>query len=403
MAKLCLDNNLIGTEKHLLAEDGSFWWSEHVPVRAWHLSGDYKSTSDRCLDTAIKLACLSVQTSPPDKFVKAMSVLTGSTGHVQIPWQKVMPKREHQNFIKNLLASAVEVMVPAVLDYYKGTWVHGNHVLQALQPALIDATLWRDLIVEGEGNVPALKSFEPNQLGFAKVPVYNRLKTLTGRLVVDSGPQILTLKREHRSILKSMYGDQGGIYALDFASLEARILLYEHGGKCDQSDLYGMIARDLGYERNAIKSAIISELYGGSKYVLSSQLGIQGKQLDTFVRNVKAYFDTKKLLERVKQQFVTTGKVINRYGRPVIIDEPIDHILINYYGQSTGVDVTMLGFKQVIDVLAKTASRVRPLFMLHDAMLLDVHNDDIKSVEDITHVKVRGYVQKFPFKLERIS
>ena len=77
-------------------------------------------------------------------------------------------------------------------------------------------------------------------------------------------------------------------------------------------------------------------------------------------------------MDRVKAQFVATGKVINRYGRPVTIDEPLDHIFISYYGQSTGVDVTMLGFKQVIDTLAKKAPRVRPIFLLHDSILFDL-------------------------------
>lgn len=402
MTKLCLDNRLIGTKRHLLIEDESFWWSNHVPSRAWHLSGQIKLDSERCLDTALNISGISLVTTPPEPFVKSMLTLTGPNNHMNVPWQKVMPVKEHQAFIRKLTKEAIDASAAAALDYYRGTWVPGNYVLSSLQPASIDTSAWRDLIIAGEGNLPALRSFEPDLNGFAKVPVYNRLKTLTGRLVVESGPQILTLKREHRKLIKSVYGEHGAIYSLDFAALEARILLYEHGGRCDQLDLYGMIARELGYDRKAIKGAVISELYGSSKSALSTTLGINGKELDTFVKNIKAYFNTRQLLERVKQQFTSTGKVINRYGRPVTIDQPLDHIFISYYGQSTGVDVTMLGFKQVIDRLAKDAPKVRPIYVLHDAILLDVPNDELHVVQNIEHVKVKGYVQKYFLKLEKI-
>jgi hypothetical protein len=240
-------------------------------------------------------------------------------------------------------------------------------------------------------------------LGFALPVCYDRFKTLTGRLTVSSGPQILTLKREHRSIIKSAYGDDGIVVAFDFAALEARILLYEYGRKCDDVDLYGVIASDLGHDRKAIKGAVISELYGSSKWALGKHLGIEGKELNMFVKNVKAYFNTGELLERVKQQFVATGKVINRYGRPINIDEPLDHIFISYYGQSTGVDVTMLGFKQVLDILVKKAPKTRPIFLLHDAILLDVHKEELTEVAKIKHVRVPGYVQKFPLRLEKLK
>lgn len=251
--------------------------------------------------------------------------------------------------------------------------------------------------------MPATQSFVPDEDGLTRPVRYDRFKTLTGRLTVESGPQILTLKREHRDILKSRHGDNGAIYALDFANLEARILLYEYGRSCNDVDLYGVIAKELGYDRKAIKGAVISELYGSSKWALGKHLGIEGKELNEFVKKVKDYFNTGELLERVKAQFVSTGKVINRYGRPVTIDEPLDHIFISYYGQSTGVDVTMLGFKQVVDTLKKKAPKSCPVFLLHDAMFLDVHNDDLPIVQSIKHVKVKGYVQKFFLKLEKIS
>jgi hypothetical protein len=262
---------------------------------------------------------------------------------------------------------------------------------------------WAAFVETGLGNVPAVKSFKPGDDGFAKNVIYDRFKTLTGRLTVDSGPQILTLKREHRSMLRSIYGNDGSIFALDFAALEARILLYEYGRKCEDVDLYGMMARELGYDRKAVKAAVISELYGSSKRALGERLGIEGQELDEFVKKVKSYFNTSELLARIKPQFITSGKVINRHGRQVVVDEPLDNILIAYYGQSTGVDITMLGFNYVVKTLAKVAPRVRPVFLLHDSILLDVHNDDLAAVKLIDSVRVQGYVQRFPLRLEHVA
>lgn len=403
MARFCLDRRLLGTKEHLVVADGTFWWASRVPAETWHLDGSTKNVSDWCLDTVLKLAHTTPVLAPPEPFIREMSVLSGSLEGVEIPWQRVMPAKAHQSFIKRLVGEVVVAMEQAPLDYYRTVWVPGNVVFRSLQPCAVNRKTWEELLEAGLGNVPAIRSFEPGPDGYAAEVDYDRFKTLTGRLTVHAGPQILTLKREHRSMLQSSFGDKGSIYAVDFAALEARILLYEYGRKCDELDLYGMIAKELSYERKAIKGAVIAKLYGMTDWALGKHLGIEGKELQTFLRKFDGYFSTDDLLKRVKAQFVATGKVINRYGRPVTVDEPLDNIFISYYGQSTGVDVTMLGFKQVIDTLAEKAKGVRPVFLLHDAMLLDVHHDDLPVVQAITHVKVKGYVQKFFLKLDKIS
>lgn len=376
---------------------------DEVPAETWHLDGKVKPDSDWCLDSAFKLSGKELNTRPPEPFVRAMETFSGSLGDVHVPWHKVMPARAHMSFCQGLISETVVAMAHSPLDYYRTVWVPGNAALRSLQRVAINPQLWRERVASGEGNVPAVQSFVPDENGLARPVKYDRFKTLTGRLTVESGPQILTLKREHRDMMRSRHGDQGAIWALDFSNLEARILLYEYGRSCNNVDLYGKIAKELGYDRKAIKGAVISELYGSSKWALGKHLGIEGKELNDFVKKVKDYFNTGALLERVKAQFVATGKVINRYGRPVTIDEPLDHVMINYYGQSTGVDVAMLGFKQVIDTLKKKAPKTCPVFLLHDAMFLDVHNDDLPAVQAIKHVVVKGYVQKFHLKLEKVS
>lgn len=400
--RLCIDSRLLGTDKHLVVDEGTFEWTDTVPGETWWLDGRFKDGSDWCLDTALRLGNTKLVTSPPKRFVTAMSQLSGSLGNAPVPWQKVMPAAEHRAFTKALVEGTVVAMAEAPLDYYRAVWVPGNRVFRSLKPMAVDGARWRDLVVAGEGNVPAIKSFQPGEDGFAQPIVYDRFATCTGRLTVASGPQILTLKKEHRDLIRSRHGDKGRVFALDFAALEVRVLLYEFGRKCEETDLYGMMARELGRDRKVVKGAVIAMLYGMSDYILGKHLGMQGKELKSFLKQVRLYFRTDELLKRVKAQFVATGYLENRYGRRVLVDEPLDHILINYYAQSTGVDVTMMGFAQVIERLEQTAPQTVPVGTLHDALFLDVHLDELEEVQKVTDVRVKGYVQHFPLRLEPV-
>ena len=402
MVSFCIDAGLLGTDRHLVCADTGFSWRLTVPNAIFHLSGETKPDSDWCLDTLARLGGVKLKLDPPQPFVNAMAtVRSGSSSGPPTPWQKVMPARAHRAFVQGIIDQVVVAMDRLPTNYYRDTWVPGNAVIRSLRPARVDASRWRELVAANVGNIAAVKTFMPDPTGLAQPITYDRFGALTGRLTVTQGPSILTLKREYRDLL--VPESDGCIVSIDFAALEVRVLLYEAGWACPDPDLYGMIARELGYERKAVKGAVISELYGSSKHALGHVLGIKGKELDSFIKRVKQYFNTPELLKRIKSQFYETGSIINRYGRPVLIDEPQDHIFISYYGQSTGVDVTLMGFSQIVQRLAAEAPGVRPLFLLHDALLLDVPRRHLDLVKGITSVKVPGYVQPFPVKVEELS
>ena len=401
MEPVCIDRGILGTERHLVCDDG-YRWTQEVPDDAWHLSGGLKD-SRRCLDTLLALNGETLATQPPEQFVRMME--TCASGSL-IPWQRVMPRSAHLSFARALVSQAEESLSRLDRDYYEGTWARGGFVLQCLRPAHVDRKIWKRLMDERVGNWRVVQTFKPDARGECRPVAYNRFGTRTGRLTVERGPSILTLKREYRSMLRSRYGDDGVIVYLDFSNLEARILLYESGGRCDDPDLYSFINRELfdgAMARDDIKVAVISELYGQGERALGRKLGLSGKHLRNFTRRIKGYFKTDRLLERVKAEFVEKGYITNRYGRRVEIDEPLDRIFINSYTQSTGVDVTMLGFNDVCYALIPCG--IFPIFLLHDAMLLDVPKDLLGYVRNFesTGVTVKGYVQNFPLKLEFIG
>lgn len=397
---VCIDRAIIGTEKHLCRSDDGYRWSLDVPQGYWHLSGDVKTISDKCLDSLLKLAFIELKLAPPQQYVTAIELFISNVSKKRsLPWRHIMPERIHRAFVKSVLEQVTVAMSTIQKHYYEDTWVPGNAVLESLQPIKIDPRLWLALMHKGDGNINALETFEPNADGYADPIKYNRFGTKTGRLTVEKGPMILTINKEFRSIFTSSY-DDGRIMMLDFAALEVRVLLYEAGKRCDDVDLYGSIAKDLGYPRDMVKIAVISELYGSSKFALGKQLQIEGKELNAFVKRIKNYFNVNELLQRIKTQFINDGFIVNRYGRKILVDEPLDNIFVAHYAQSSGADVVMTGFSHVVKHLSIDAPKVKPLCLIHDALFLDVPKESIETVQAIDHVKVKGYVQRFPLRHE---
>jgi hypothetical protein len=315
------------------------------------------------------------------------------------PWSMVLPQTAYRTYLDSLVAFSKKSVDETTIEYYKNIWMHASSLLASLKPAKVDGSLV-DSLCESVHASQVVSTFKPRGGGYAHPVSYDRFGTVTGRLTVSSGPNILLLKKENRRILKpSTPGGQ--IVSLDFSSLEARILLYESGKSCDSSDLYADIATRLGgIPRNVVKAAVLAELYGSSRNSLALTLGMSDDDLSRFIRKVGEIIDTRSLLSSLKKQFSQNGYIKNKYGRKIDVARPQDNIFINYYAQSTGVDVALTGFNKVLTSLGSDG--VRPLFVLHDALILDVREDRLKDVEATTMVKVPGYESGFPLKLEKI-
>lgn len=399
MLKYCIHTSVLGSDKHFVRSDDGFAWTASRPSGAWTLSSaSFKNSRD--LGTVLALHGTVLPTLP-DKYVTAMRLLvTGS--NTTIPWQHVLPRRVYENYFKNTVKVIEDVFSELPFDYYDTAWTAGTAVLSSLKPAKVDVEMWHNLLEAASVNAAVLSSFKPDARGFADVPTYNRFGTRTGRLTIADGPNILTLKRENRAIIRSSF-KSGAVCTLDFRALEPRIVLAEAGRSSDAEDMYGEVADKLfgdRQNRDAVKVAIISELYGAAKESLRARLGISQAKIDSFVRGINDYFDLDKLRRRLESE-ASGGKIHNRYGRCLKIDLEAKNTLVNTYVQSTGVDVAMLGFKSVLDSLGSDG--VRPLYVLHDALIIDVRDDRLKDVAQIRDVQVRGYDVKFPLKFEQLQ
>jgi hypothetical protein len=219
---------------------------------------------------------------------------------------------------------------------------------------------------------------------------------------VVEGPNILVLKKTCRNMLRSSF-EGGAVYSLDFRALEARIVLAEAGRSSAAEDMYDEVAQKLfggRVTRDAVKVAVLAELYGISRSSLKTKLGVGDKEVDSFITAIRSHFKTDQLKIRLKEELTSTGKIRNRFGRPLGVPAGQDNLLVNTYAQSSGVDVSLLGFDAILKTLGTEG--VRPLFVLHDALILDVSSERLKDVETLDSVAVPTYDGSFPLKLETL-
>ena len=396
---ILIDKKVLGSETHLVS-DGGYFWTDEIPQDAWHLSQECKPHSNRCLNSLLRLNGHAIDLFPQDKWVKSIRSISKLVTH---PWSLILPRDEFRRFVERLVFSLNEFLPQLKTQFYDETWVPSAHVLRSLQPAKISIDRYEQILAESGMNRRSIQeSFQPSE-EFCPRVTYNRFGTRTGRLVVESGPPILTLKKEFRDVFRSVY-DGGNIVSIDFSALEARVLLYETGGDNRHPDLYFQIASELfgsGDKRKIVKGAVLAEIYGASKATLARTLDLDWGELEVFTRRIKKYFKIGDLKERLRKNWEENGCIVNRFGRQVPIETSSDHILLNSYSQSTGVDVSLLGFSNL--VRSHVGEGFRPLFVLHDALIVDVSPSKFDEIKNITSLSIPTYSQNFPVKVEIFS
>jgi len=266
-----------------------------------------------------------------------------------------------------------------------------------LQPAKINLALYKIFLnkEKNESLKKSLKSFKPLNF-YTQNILYSLTNNVTGRLVVKSGPSILTLPARYRSILETRF-NQGNIVSIDFSSLEPRFCL-KLLDKDTKEDLYEDFNKklDLNLDRSIIKRAIISVLYGAHH---SSLKEISASKSKLIFESIREYFELDKLL-KYSSNIDSFGIRRNYAGRPLWnLEVKKENILINNYIQSSAVDIALNYFYDLLENI--NLKKAIPLFVLHDAMIFDLSSDYIEEFSNIIRL---GYDHKklgnFPIKSE---
>ena len=353
----------LNSPKHAILDDGKITWSASAPTGAW-------SVGDRLAARSVEAIYESCnRDSPPlipPEFVVSMDGLSRGA----VPWPLVIPQRVLYENLSTISDELDELL--AVVGEYSGALVSGRSVLERLVPCRIDLAALRVAQSESQ-QINVLETFEPGSDSMAD-PVSYSHRTATGRLTISGGPRILTLQKSHRKILSSRY-DGGRVYQIDFVSLEPRVLRLLRSGEAP-SDIYGSIAERLkGVDRRHAKLATLKSLYGASSQSVREEIGADAPKL---MREINDYFG----LESLRRRIVESDEPRNFWGRP--IPEARDpHLAISHYAQSTAVDVSLMGFSKIMDRIETEDLLVQPVFVLHDALLIDCHPDSIARMREI--------------------
>lgn len=261
----------------------------------------------------------------------------------QIPWALVMPTEQFKTAIVEFLKLSVESLNGLDLSYYVQHW--NGH-----------------------------QSFLKKVLEHSEIQ-YEQLGTVTGRLVVKQGLDLLRVKREDRANTLVSHNKKVNnsenykfIYELDFKCLEPRVILAtttKNKTLANVPDIYKSFQEEFfpSSSREEVKQAIISKLYG--------KLGGQ-KQLETIVEEEFGLKTFKEgLVNEEKQNREKHGFpfIVNKFERRVSTLDALPYMFPVYYTQSTAVDVALKGFAQLLEV-NEWFSKTRILGLIHDAMYL---------------------------------
>lgn len=218
-----------------------------------------------------------------------------------------------------------------------------------------------------------IESFKPEEDGFCKSIKYTFDDTKTGRLKVVEGPNVNLLPSEHRGrIFQSRY-EKGMIASVDFVSAEMQTILVKNGSRPRQ-DIYQYFSdfNKLGLDREVCKKALISAVYGASATLLKSIIGSQEKAdevLELAEEFLKIEYNNSELRKQCDENH---GHFYNMFGRRLIGENTKN--FLNAWAQSTAVDVSIIGFKNLTENLMKQNVKYSPLFILHDGLYLDMES-----------------------------
>lgn len=375
-----------------------------------------------------KLYRRPIRLFPSYRFRKAYKLLlnpeTGESKELpkDFPWRTVIPENIYKKEIKDLIKKLFDDYEGFDLEYYFKTYKRHEVIFSSLKRAAINPLLYESLIKEinNSSNLAILKTFVPvlphKGKQYAEKVSYDRFSSVTGRLTIKSGPGILHLRKDFRKIITSKWGDDGNVFYLDFSGLEPRILLsLKNDALKTPKDIYLYVANEVGLgekvDRKAIKTAIISMIYGSSDEEIAKKISNQVDYPNEFVSAIKEHFGVEELKERLKKEYEkNNGKFIsNLYGRPIFAESTPPYVLVNYFLQSSAVDVALHGFSNIIERLNKVDGLrlIRPLFVLHDALILDIHKDKQHLLQKMAKAGATAIPEfentKFWINIEKLS
>ena len=345
--RVFFDKDLVGSSKSFTWNDGQITLDDEADWRFEASTARHKQV----IPTSDAAGCDLIVTpsKPHAQFWKK---------HTQHPaWYRIISKGDMTRHMQAQVDRVIGFLQDEKNSYYVNQYQRQQKLLDTFQPAR--AT--RDL---------EEYDIKLNRDGFLAVPKYDNISSATGRMSVVAGPRVLTMPRDSRGVFVSRWGEDGILTEIDYNSLELRVLAWIQGFTIENDDAYMWIAESIKSKdapRHVIKEATLAAMYGMSRKNFALRYQDMPDAVDVY-DNVRGLLDINGLEKRLGK-----GDFSNAFGRHLADTTA----RISHYVQSTAVDVACDGFMGLVDSLPE----IVPCFMIHDAIIVDVHRDMIQSVK----------------------
>ena len=392
--RIILDKDIIHSPSHLFYDDltNEYGWSNEFSKDSYVITDKLGIIYD--INEVRKLLGLSEIYPRFEVFQKAYCKLTAGP----VPWFHVIPRKMFLNHMREVFSKALNQISLENDSRYIGIFLSEREMLCELNTSCVDNVKIQGYI-DNEPNPTVKKSLQTfiGDDGWSPSIFYSQTTTLTGRLVVKKGPQILTLPKKYRDVLTSRY-DGGQVMEIDFTSLEPTVLANLQGVEIG-GDIYEELSRkvfDGEISRGITKVVMLSALYGASKNTLQGLIPKKYSAHD-LVSKIHNFFNTRSLVHELSTEIKNTGYMHNFFGRRIKKTE--EYRVISHYLQSTAVDVALLGFKEISRKIV--GDGILPLYIIHDAMVLDVPKEGIEKLQAIVNKGIEiPQLGKFSLKLK---
>jgi hypothetical protein len=374
--RVCIHRRYLGTDRHLLLEGDRSLWSRSIPDDHWVLDTEESDESPRDIRFLSRFLDAQIDWEMPAPFLRADEEAgVDATRHIH-----TVPRKALQDHVCRLLRDAETLADRADDSYIISHLLSIRRQLGDVCGMRVDRALWDEAMSSDPS--PQLASFEPDDTGMCEPIRYDQIGTITGRLTVSHGPQILTLRRDHRRILQPTRRGRR-LLMVDFVSHEPRVALCL-AGRTPPEDIYSWFRDEMmpGITRDQAKSAIIGTLYGMSASTLAEKLDCAMVQAKIVSESVRVAFGLVDLERKITAEHRATGRVMTHFGRSIRPSSSIPGVLVNAHIQGTAHDAAMAGFREILSRLASEIVEVRAGAYIHDAVILDIPERDEGRLRD---------------------
>jgi len=296
---------------------------------------------------------------------------------------RAIPAETVKNHFQSITETLQNVLCCKENEEYLVSYLEMKRFLRKLSAPIVDKLILRDIITKTAHAPTGQRMLElmPGPDGKAKKTEYGMLGSRTGRLVVTSGPQILTLPSKSRKAFKSSFSS-GKILQIDLISAEPKIALHMQG-KDSITDVYDHISKVIlegKVTRDQAKLITLCSLYGQSPENLKKSLP-DSISPRVIIRETKQFFDVYNL-ESILKNSQRNSNLRNVLGRPIFLPENDQRLLISYFLQSSAAEISILAFSEWCKHNKEGAI---PLYIIHDALIVDC---DKKTSDTLTKNRI---------------